>query len=92
MRKEIVHSSRDRAFVFECPHCNNFVQVGEREVNCQIFRHGVLKTTWTQLNPHTSKPECDRLAAENLIYGCGKPFRMFAVAGKWTYAEECDYI
>ena len=91
MRKEISHIVADHTYIFECPHCNELIQVGEREINCQIFRHGVMKQTWVQVGAHTSKKECDRLVEHSLIYGCGKPFRMLSEHGKWAYAEECEY-
>ena len=44
------------------------------ELNCRIFRCGVLKLNGLQINPHSNKNICDDLTANNLIYGCGKPF------------------
>jgi hypothetical protein len=72
-----------------CPHCQS--QVIIEEVNCQIFRHGVYKSSGEQLAPHASKDECDTAFVDELIYGCGKPFRIDFIEGKWT-ATVCDYI
>ena len=54
-------------FEVECPHCKQFVII--EQINCGIFRHGVLKSNMNQINPHLPKPECDELANKNLIYG-----------------------
>ena len=37
------------------------------------------------------KEECDRLAREGLIYGCGKPF-CIKVEGNRYKIGKCDYI
>ncbi len=62
-------------YVIECPHCHDKILINKKELNCKIFRHGVYKDNLKQINPHESKRECDRLFNNNLIYGCGKPFR-----------------
>lgn len=72
-----------------CPHCQ--LQIIIEEVNCQIFRHGVYKSSGEQLNPHASKDECDKAVVEGIIYGCGKPFRIDFIERKWI-ATVCDYI
>ena len=75
--------------VVSCPHCDTFVLI--EQLNCKIFRHGVLKSNNTQMNPHASKAECDSLAQQDLIVGCGKPVRV--VKNQNTYvAEVCDYV
>lgn len=73
----------------ECPHCKCQVEI--LEINCAIFRHGVLKSNGQQMNPHTPKSECDRLAETGEIYGCGKPFRV-TKNNDGIQAEICDYI
>jgi hypothetical protein len=78
-------------YIFTCPHCEGTIIVHHNELNCRIFRHGALKANQEQMNPHCPKGECDRLVAENLIIGCGKPFR---VEGEGVGAKVvvCDYI
>jgi hypothetical protein len=82
-------------FEIKCPHCGEYVIV--EQINCAIFRHGVLKSTMTQINPHLPKPQCDKLKEQDLIYGCGKPFKIIlnenknCSDNKWM-AIECDYI
>jgi hypothetical protein len=68
-----------------CPHCGDQLMI--EELNCCIFRHGIIKNTLEQINPHAVKKECDYLFENNLIYGCGKPFKI--VDNK---AIICDYI
>jgi hypothetical protein len=59
--------------IVTCPHCGDDIFIMKKEINCTIFRHGVLKTTLKQIDPHSPKDICDRLKADDLIYGCGKP-------------------
>lgn len=74
--------------VIECPHCQTQIQIYKNEINCAIFRHGILKSTGTQIGSHSSKEECTKLIKNGLIYGCGKPFKL--VDG--NKVEICDYI
>jgi len=76
-------------YVFNCPHCQMLVQVPRDGLNCQIFRHGVLKSNPdVQIPPHASQAECEQLVANGLIYGCGKPF----IYRGGDAAEICGYI
>lgn len=87
----VTYNAEDKAYTYLCPHCFTLVQTLENEVNCTIFRHGAYKENLQQLNPHLIKAECDRLFNENLIYGCGKPYRF--IRNNDTYhVEICDYI
>jgi hypothetical protein len=71
--------------IVQCPHCKSLVEI--LEINCQIFRHGAFKLTGQQIPPHLPELECRRLAENNLIYGCGKPFKY---DGK--NVETCGYV
>lgn len=73
---------------YKCPHCGDIILVNKKDINCGIFRHGVLKDGMKQINPHASKEECNRLLNEGLIFGCGKPFKI--TEDKKIYI--CDYI
>ena len=66
-----------------CPSCGVLIEI--LEVNCAIFRCGVVKATGEQINPHLPKAECDALG--DTIWGCAKPMRL--VDGKLII---CDYI
>lgn len=96
-RQPIQFVSEDQAYVFSCPHCLGSVVVHVSEVNCQIFRHAVLKNSGeqqviAQVNPHAPKEELKYLVENDLVYGCGRPFRMFQENGLWSYVDVCDYI
>lgn len=73
--------------LIKCPHCMDEIMINKNEINCAIFRHGVLIKNMEQINPHLCKEECDRLYNEKLIYGCGRPFKI-----NNDIAEICDYI
>ena len=80
--------------LLQCPHCDETVQVFEKDIKCGIFRHGILKKTGKQIPPHAKKPYCDRLAKQKLIYGCGKPFQVkVTTSNPPTYKSSiCGYI
>jgi hypothetical protein len=79
-------------YIFKCPHCNGMICVRKCDLNCKIFRHGVMKGTMTQINPHASKEICDKLSAEDKIYGCGKPFKITILKNKIACISICKYI
>ena len=68
-----------------CPWCGQSIWI--EEIRCGIFRCGILKDTFQQVEPHLPKPECDRLFEEGKIYGCGRPFQY--VNGE---LKKCDYL
>ena len=75
-----------KELIINCPHCDQLIIIVE--LNCRIFRCGVLKLNGEQINPHSNKNICDDLTVNNLIYGCGKPFLIDAN----NKALICDYI
>jgi hypothetical protein len=44
-----------------------------------------------QINPHTPKDICDKLAIEDKIFGCAKPFKIIYENNEYN-AIACDYI
>ena len=91
--KSALYVADDNAYIFECPHCEMLVQVGIKDLQCKIFRHGAMKANVNkQISAHESKEECDRLKSEDLIYGCGKPFKIVKLNGGEMCVEECGYI
>jgi len=72
-----------------CPHCKEPVLI--EQLNCGIFRHGIIKKTLTQMNPHATIEECKHLFYNELIYGCGKPFKI-EKNGNEIKVEICEYI
>ena len=72
--------------IINCPHC--FQPIIIEELNCRIFRHGALKSNNEQINPHATEQECIYYKTNDLIYGCGKPFKI----NNDLQVEICDYI
>jgi hypothetical protein len=77
--------------IYECPHCRCYVETRLDQINCKIFRHGVFKAGGAQIDPHLCRAECDRLVANDAIYGCGRPYILHFEGGQWQ-ARACDYI
>ena len=77
--------------VIQCPHCKDSVLIYLKELNCHIFRHGIYKNNLKQIDPHLNKEKCDNLYKNNLIYGCGKPFKIIKKNEEYL-SEICDYI
>jgi hypothetical protein len=75
--------------ILTCPQCKEFIII--KKINCGIFRHGTIKKNGKQIKPHSSKEICDYYIKNELIYGCGKPFRIIDNDGTLE-TEICDYI
>lgn len=78
---------------FTCPNlnCGRQFEVLLLEVNCKIFRCGIFKSNFQQINPHESKELCDKYALDNIIFGCGRPFQLVQSISVWS-VEICEYI
>ena len=77
-----------------CPHCGGTIEVEKNQLNCCIFRHGIYKSgidNGKQIDPHMEKTLCDELVRKDLIYGCGKPFKIVKANNIFSI-EPCDYI
>lgn len=76
------------SYLISCPHCDITIEIPHNWLNCKIFRCGVYRKPGSPpIDPHTPEAECKRLVAENLIWGCGSPFRF-----NGTTVEKCEYI
>lgn len=75
--------------IIRCPHCNEFIII--EKLNCGIFRHGIIKESGLQIDPHLNKKECDNLFNSNLIYGCRKPFQIIIIEDNYEI-KICEYI
>ena len=75
--------------ILQCPHCKEYIII--EKLNCGIFRHGSFKINGIQINSHAPKAECDFYIDKQLIYGCGKPFKIIFNGEKFEI-EICDYI
>ena len=73
-----------------CPHCNISIEI--IELNCRIFRCGIIKSTGRQMDPHLAKEYCDSLFEKGEIYGCGKPFKVDTNADGSLHCYDCGYI
>ena len=74
---------------FNCPHCNEIIFISQ--INCGIFRHGFFKNNLQQINPHATFEECENYINNNLIIGCGKPFKIINENNKYNIII-CNYI
>lgn len=74
-----------------CPHCGLLISTLKSQINCHIFRHGVYRHNYQQIDPHLNKLGCEWLIEQGLIYGCGKPYKLLLENGKYQ-AIVCDYI
>jgi hypothetical protein len=79
------------SIIVKCPNCNQYVYINIKELNCHIFRHGIYKHNFKQIDPHLNKNECDKLFNNKLIYGCGKPFKIINDNNIYK-SIICDYI
>ena len=75
--------------ILKCPHCREDIVI--EKINCAIFRHGVLKKNLQQIDPHSLQELCEYYVRNDLIYGCGKPFRIVTKNNVFE-TEICDYI
>jgi hypothetical protein len=73
----------------ECPHCDGMIRI--LQINCGIFRHGVFKDSQQQINPHAPEEYCKNIFGNDLIYGCGQPFKLIIENDKYK-AVICDYV
>lgn len=91
--KSTLNIKQDQEYIIvTCPHCGDLIQIYKKELNCRIFRHGVYKKNNQQIPPHLDKLKCDRLASQQLIHGCGKPFRIIRDSNGQENIQICDYI
>ena len=76
--------------IVQCPHCKDNILISK--LNCCIFRHGIFKKNLKQMHSHTPKDMCDSLSQNNLIYGCGKPFKIIKSETDEYIAVKCGYV
>jgi len=75
--------------ILECPHCKEYIII--EQINCGIFRHGIFKNNGQQIEPHSPKELCEHYIKNDLIYGCGKPFKI-SINNNIFFIEICDYV
>jgi hypothetical protein len=81
----------DGCLYFACPHCGGGVVVLESEVNCRIFRHGVMRDGSGGVPPHAPREQCDAMVAGDAVYGCARPFELIPV-GREFVVRACEYV
>lgn len=92
-----MNDEKHEDLIIECPHCNEKIVI--EKLNCCVFRHGVLKSNGKQIDPHSSKDLCDFYINKQLIFGCGKPFKIIPNPNPTSHLLSdlyisiiCDYI
>ena len=75
-------------YEFKCHSCNINIIIEHDQLNCRIFRCGIIKSSGEPIPPHSSKLVCDELRDNNLIIGCGLPFKI----NDDMQLVSCDYI
>ena len=73
-----------------CPHCKEYIEI--EQINCGIFRHGVIKANGIQVDPHSSEELCNFYIKNNKIFGCGKPFKIIFTSENNYEFVICGYI
>ena len=48
-------NKNNEIIITKCPHCQIDVVIYKKDIKCAIFRHGVIKKTMKQINPHAKK-------------------------------------
>jgi len=81
---------KDNNIIIQCPYCNDYIMI--EKLNCCIFRHGVIIKSSKQIDPHATKDLCEYYIKNNLIYGCGKPYKIIINEKDEYIAIKCDYI
>jgi hypothetical protein len=79
----------DNDLTLVCPNCYGTVIVNKLDTNCCIFRHGIWKSNNTQVDPHATEAVCMNAVKNDLIFGCGRPFRLDL---KTMTTMVCDYL
>jgi hypothetical protein len=74
----VIDDLQTHSYNYYCPHCGLIIETLKSELQCKIFRHGAYINGLMQIDSHASKEVCDKLYADGLIYGCGKPYEIYS--------------
>jgi len=70
-------------FELRCPHCKSLILLHECKTGgMNILRHGVLKENNQLILPQLSNELVLQLVQKNLIYGCGKLYKITRIVQK----------
>ena len=81
--------SESENFIIKCPNCDDLIII--EELNCSIFRHGVIIESNEQIDQHSTKELCEYYIKNKLIYGCGKPYKIIINENNEYIPIKCDY-
>lgn len=56
----------------ECPWCKIGIEIDQ--INCGVFRCGILKSNGLQIPPHLGREAVEKI--RDFIWGCGHPFKL----------------
>jgi len=85
---KIINQAEKHQIVY-CPNCYGGVYI--ELLNCGIFVHACLKANFSQVNPHMCKEDIEALMKDDLIWGCGKQFKVDPNE-KGYLVEECENL
>lgn len=71
-----------------CPTCWGVVFVAKHELNCAVFRHGIMLATGEPIPPHATQIECEELIKQKAVLGCGQPFKIEAYQDEVPIASD----
>ena len=77
--------------IINCPNCDDDILIYINEINCSIFRHGVIKQTFQQIPLHTFKEQCEDYITCDSVYGCARPFKLLYNDNTYV-AVKCEYF
>ena len=75
--------------IIQCPHCNHYIIM--IKLNCGIFRHGILKTDYKQIDSHCPKEQCDKYI-ENNDYLLKTKYKINNKTGIKIFSENIIYL
>ena len=65
-KQNVIFLKNSNSYQFSCPYWFITIEVDQNQLNCKIFRCGIMKSNGKQVNQHASKNECDYLVDKNL--------------------------
>jgi len=89
-KEDMIVIADQGVLLFPCVHCQCFIEVLEKDINCGIFRHGSVNNVI--IPPHSNEQECFRLSKLNGAVGCFQPFQITKTNTKSEYRiEKCGF-
>lgn len=84
-------NNNSEVIIILCPHCELYVTILKKDINCAIFRHAIYKDTFQPIDPHSTLEQCEKLLKDGRVYGCCKPFQI-KFFDNIPIATKCNYI